>query len=240
MAGGGLMRVDDFRTSAAAFYASYLDDRAEILQGLTAAEARIYAAAVPAGARIVVIGCGSGRDLLPLVAAGHEVVGIDPAAQPLATLTALLAERQQTADLIHGFIEDVTLPGSFDTIILAHTCYSYMPDSSRRRALLARLASHLRPNGFLIIHYLYREGSWSQAGRRVAGAIARLCGSDVPWEPYDVVHLVEHGSSGILLFEHFFLPAELSEEAARAGLGPAAGDHFASASGIAVFSRRAD
>ena len=234
------MRVDDFRRSGIAFYAGYLDHRGGIFEGLTSVEARVYAAAVPAGARIALIGCGSGRDLLPMVAAGHEVVGIEPAAQPLATLTELLAERQQTAHLIHGFVEDVALPGSFDTIILSPHCYSQMPDSSRRIALLGRLASHLRPNGCLIVNYLHRTGTWSQAGRRIARAVGRLCGSDVPWEPYDVVHLVEHGWSGTLLFEHFFLPEELHEEAARAGLGRAPGVQFAPVAGIAVVARGTD
>jgi SAM-dependent methyltransferase len=237
MAGGGLLRVDDFRTSAAAFYDGYLDDQAGILEGLTSAEARIYKAVAPAAARIALIGCGSGRDLLPMVAAGHEVVGIEPAAQPLATLRALLAERQQSAHLVHGFVEDVALPGSFDVIILSPHCYSYMPDSSRRRALLARLALHLRPNGRLIINYLHRETNWSQAGRRVAGAIARLCGSDVPWEAHDVVHLVEQGWSGTLLFEHFFLPEELHEEAARAGLERVPGVDVELVPGIAIVGR---
>jgi SAM-dependent methyltransferase len=240
MAGAGLMRVEDFRTSAAAFYDGYLDDPAEILEGLTSSEARIYKLVAPAGARIALIGCGSGRDLLPMVAAGHEVVGIEPAAQPLATLRALLAARHQTAHLVHGFIEDVSLPGSFDVIILSPHCYSYLPDSSRRRALLGRLATHLRPNGRLIINYLHREANWSQASRRVAGAIARVCGSDVPWEAHDVVHLVERGWSGALLFEHFFLPEELYEEAARAGLERVPCGDVELAPGVAIVGRRTD
>ena len=55
-----------------AYVAGYFDDyaaaAADIDDGLNPLEARLYQHAVRSGARVCVIGCGTGRDLLPFVA----------------------------------------------------------------------------------------------------------------------------------------------------------------------------
>jgi SAM-dependent methyltransferase len=167
---------------------------------------------------VCVIGCGTGRDLLPFVAAGHDVVGIEPAAGPVATATRLLRERRSSAPVIHGFIEDVALPGAFDAIIFSPHCYSYIPGSARRVRLLERAAAHLNPGGRIALNFLRRTGSWSRLGVGIAGTMARLTGSDCPWEPHDVVQWAEGPRGRGLMFEHYFLPDEVHGEAARAGL----------------------
>ena len=215
---GGVRRLDDFKREAAAHYSDFNDQPAEIDSGFNALEARMYRKAVRPGARVCVIGCGTGRDLLPFVAAGHDVVGIEPALAAVERLRATLASRGAAATIVHGFVEDVALPGSFDAMVLSPHCYSYIPGRSRRVAILRKLADHLGPDGRIAINFLRRTGAWSASGVSLAAAAARLTGSDCPWEPHDIVQMMERDGRRTLMFEHFFSPDEISGEIAAAGL----------------------
>jgi SAM-dependent methyltransferase len=217
-AAGGARRIDDFKRDAASYFASYNLASTEIGAGFNALEERVYLRHVAPGARVCVIGCGSGRDLLPFAARGHDVTGVEPAPGPVDALRRALAAHGRSATVITGFAEDVALPGAFGAIILSPHCYSYVPGSSRRVALLQKLAAHLERDGRMAINFLRRTGSWSRGGVSVASAVARLTGSDCPWEAHDVVQLNEVDGRRSITFEHFFLPEEVAEEAARAGL----------------------
>lgn len=63
----------------------------------------IVAATAP-GARGLYIGCGNGRNFVPLVAAGLDLVGLDVSADALA----LLRERLPDAHLVHGDLSAIT------------------------------------------------------------------------------------------------------------------------------------
>ena len=215
---GGVRRIDDFRLDSASYFADFNAERTEIEGGFNALEARVYGRAVRAGARIAVIGCGSGRDLLPFLIAGHDVVGMEPALPAVEAARREVRSRGYDAPVLHGFIEDQPLPGMFDAIILSPHCYSYVPGSGRRVAMLRQLASHLNADGRIAINFLRRTGSWSHTGVRLAALAARLTGSDCPWEPHDVVQLNEINGRRTITFEHFFLPEEVAAEAERAGL----------------------
>lgn len=217
-AAGGLLRLDDFKRNVAGYFEDYGAAPADINDGLNPLEARMYQRAVKAGGRVCVVGCGTGRDLLPFVAAGHDIVGIEPAAGPVATATRLLRERGSAAPVIHGFIEDVALPGTFDAIIFSPHCYSYIPGSARRVKVLEKVRDHLNPDGRIALNFLRRTGSWSRLGVRIAGAVARLSGSDCPWEPHDVVQWADGPGGRGLMFEHYFLPEEVHREVEAASL----------------------
>jgi SAM-dependent methyltransferase len=211
---GGVRRLDDFKRDAAGSFEDFNTNARDIDAGFNAFEARMYQRHVPAGGRVCVIGCGTGRDLLPFAAAGHAVVGLEPAAGPVVQVRRELAARGAAATIVHGFVEDAALPGSFDAIILSPHCYSYIPGTARRVAVLAKLREHLAPGGRLLINFLRRTGPWSLSGVTLAATLARLTGSDCPWEAHDIVQLTDHG----VRFEHYFLPEEVAVEGTQAGL----------------------
>src|SRR3954470_5466931 len=62
------------------------------------------------GVRVLLVGCGSGRDLLALVERGCEVTGIDPSGTGLELADRLVRARGLSAKLIHGFFEDTPIP----------------------------------------------------------------------------------------------------------------------------------
>src|SRR6185369_7492593 len=60
-----------------------------------AGEAAIVDAAVPPGASVLELGCGTGRILRPLAEAGHPVLGVDESAGMLAALADLPTVRSR-------------------------------------------------------------------------------------------------------------------------------------------------
>lgn len=208
----------------------YLTDR-EILEGLMPWEQRLYGHVRPRE-RVLLVGCGSGRDLLPLLDRGCEVVGIEPAAQPLARAREVLAGRGLTARLVGGFFEDVDIAGAFDVISFSYFCYSYVPMRHRRIDVLRKAGRHLAAGGRVLVSYVDQP----RRGRGRAMRIARLCGamarSDWRLEAGDRVRL---GAADMPVFgyEHAFTPGEVADEAREAGLrvavqgDPERGDPFA-------------
>lgn len=144
---GGLMTLADHHRLATGAHENALSGAEDAMAGLNPTEERAYRQVVRVGAQLCVIGGGSGRDVLPFVTRGHEVVAVDPDRDALATLTRLLRARELSAVVVPGFAEDVALPGTFDAVILSPHCYSYVPGSSRRVALLDKLRTHLNPGG---------------------------------------------------------------------------------------------
>ena len=168
---GGLMTLADHRRSAAGAHENSPQSTADALSGLNRVEEQAYQHVVPPGARLCVIGCGTGRDVLPFVARGHQVVAVEPEAGAVATLLRLLDERGFSAQVICGYGEEAALPGLFDSVILSPHCYGNMPGAARRIAFLARLRSQLAPGGRIAINFLPRSGPLNSAGLRIAAAI---------------------------------------------------------------------
>src|SRR5262245_54442004 len=92
-AAGGARRLDDFKRDVSTYFDDYNARRQDIESGFNALEERVYRRHVAPGARVCVIGCGTGRDLLPFVIAGHDVTGIEPAPGPVEILRRTLAAR---------------------------------------------------------------------------------------------------------------------------------------------------
>ena len=217
--GVGALRRSELAALTARSWKDYADDDAEVRSGLSPWEEAVYRRHVPPGGRVCVVGCGSGRDLLAFVDMGLDVVGIDPSPVPLARLRQRLAGRAQTATLIDGGIEDVDLPGLFDLIVFSVNVYAYIVGSTRRTDVLRRVARHLTPDGRVIVSYPLRHGAWGNRSVHVARFSAWLTRSDWRPELYDVVRRLEvDGEPDAILYEHFFLADEVSEEARAAGL----------------------
>jgi SAM-dependent methyltransferase len=162
------------------------------------------------GERVVVVGCGTGRDMLPLIHRGCTVVGIEPAA------SAVNAARQvfplASVRMIVGFIEDVALTESQDVFWFSWYVYSYMPVAERRIRTLARIRESLAPAGRVVLSYM--QGTGGSRGVWLARLIARVTGNDWKLEPGDVPVPVDDTHIGFL---HYFTPADIERQAEAAG-----------------------
>lgn len=209
---GGALRIADLRAMTCAVW---LRDDPPSFLGFEPWEVKTYETVVRPGSRLLIVGCGAGRDLLPFAGRGHEVVGVDPIGVHLSRLREILRERRQSAELIEGFIEDVQLPGSYDVIIFSPYCYGSIQARSHRVTTLSRLRQQLRPGGRVVLTYRQRTRTWSPIGTRLAASMAWLTHSDWRPEPYDVLSAI---GQDVVQFEHWFSADEIEREANAASL----------------------
>lgn len=155
-------------------------------------------AMLPRGSRVLDLGCGSGRMMMPLIRAGMRVVGVDRDRRALRAarrrLNRVSAGRRATlmyADLPH---EPPVIAGDFDAVIcLGHT---FMEIIGLEEALhVLRWASwRLRPGGAIVLDdlpALWREvadGHW-QSGVSEDGE------SQLVWEPARPVFTLRSGAA---------------------------------------------
>jgi ubiquinone/menaquinone biosynthesis C-methylase UbiE len=104
-----------------------------------------------AGGRVLEVGCGTGRNLAPLVqavGAGGQVYGLDLSEGMLAEAREL-CERSgwQNVTLIHADAAGYNLPEPVDGVIFSLS-YAVIP---RHREALRRAWEQLRPGGYLVI-----------------------------------------------------------------------------------------
>ncbi|MBD9725600.1 class I SAM-dependent methyltransferase [Streptomyces caniscabiei] len=109
-------------------------------------EPEVIASVVPAGARILELGCGVGRMTHPLIERGFTVTAVDESARML--------ERVRGARTIHASIEELDLGETFDVVLLA-SFLVHTGDPEVRRGMLAACLRHLADDGFVLIQ---REG----------------------------------------------------------------------------------
>jgi SAM-dependent methyltransferase len=97
--------------------------------------------------------CGTGRVLLPLAQAGHEVVGLDisPAMVELARAKLVAAGLAGHARAETGDICSVRLPERFALAIVAMNSFMHLPTSEAQHDALRTLHDHLRPDGLLLL-----------------------------------------------------------------------------------------
>ncbi len=101
------------------------------------------------GARILDVGCGQGRDALPLARAGHDVTGIDLAP---SGIEAMCAEADAEGLSITGHVADITeyTPlGAFDILLIDRTLH--MLGAAPRAATFLALIACVAPSGWLIV-----------------------------------------------------------------------------------------
>jgi SAM-dependent methyltransferase len=110
-------------------------------------EPDVIAAAVPAGAHILELGCGVGRVTHPLLDRGFTVTAVDESPQML--------ERVRGARTIRSTVEDLDLGETFDVVMLA-SFLVHAGDIEVRRGMLRTCARHVAQDGCVLIQ---REGA---------------------------------------------------------------------------------
>ncbi|MFE4408507.1 class I SAM-dependent methyltransferase [Streptomyces sp. NPDC093064] len=109
-------------------------------------EPDVIAAAVPAGAHILELGCGVGRVTRPLLERGFTVTAVDESPDML--------ERVRGARTICSPIESLDAGETFDAVVLA-SFLVHTGDPEVRRGLLRTCARHVAEGGCVLIQ---REG----------------------------------------------------------------------------------
>src|SRR5260370_28908880 len=77
-----------------------------------------YAGLEREGARVLELGCGTGRLMVPLLDAGMQVVGVDREAAMLEVARERLAPYGERAELVEGDMCRFSVPGLFDMALV--------------------------------------------------------------------------------------------------------------------------
>jgi SAM-dependent methyltransferase len=211
----GVLRPADLGWAIAQVWEDFGHTESHVLSGLMPWEQEFYSRFLKPDDEILIVGCGSGRDLLALHRAGHSVEGLEAADRAAALARATLEKHGRAVPVTTGRIEDAALGKPFDAYIFSWFCYSYIPQRQTRIAALRRAREHLRPGGRILISYLVSDAPPRRLPRALTALVARLARSGWRPEPTDVI---SPGNPGIH-FEHQFCPDELATEARAAGLG---------------------
>ena len=215
LAAGALTRAE-LRAAIARSWEHYGADETFVTSGLYPWEHALYDRILCPGDSILLVGCGTGRDLIALLRRGHPVEGLEPARRPLELARRALGALGLEASLHHAAIETAELRSGYDVVIFSAYSYCYIPESRARVAVLAKVRASLGPGGRIVVPYLPRKGRRTLP-IRLTRLMARLTRSDWRPEPGDKIWVSLSGEMSVE-FDHGFEPAEIEAEARAAGL----------------------
>lgn len=103
---------------------------------------------------VLELGCGTGRLLLPLARAGHDVVGLDNSPAMLELVRAKLAkepaEVRQCVTLVTADMAQFELTQRFGLVLSLNSTLMNLPPTAMQ-ATLNRVTRHLSPGGRLLV-----------------------------------------------------------------------------------------
>jgi SAM-dependent methyltransferase len=123
----------------------------------------------PVNGRLIDLGCGTGRLLVPLARRGAWAMGVDLSAPMLRIARDRACEAGVTIDLLHANLTrlDGIAAGSFDCAACLFSTLGMVRGSEERRRVVAHAFRVLRPGGRFVVHVHNRWFNlWNREGRR--------------------------------------------------------------------------
>jgi SAM-dependent methyltransferase len=118
----------------------------------------------PGRGRLLDLGCGTGRLLVPFADRGWEVIGVDLSPAMLAVAQGKVGPR---AELVCGNLTQLPFAdGSFDAAACLFSTLGMVIGAEMRRRVLGHVARVLRPGGRFVLHVHNRWfNAWDRGGR---------------------------------------------------------------------------
>ena len=161
--------------------------------------------------RVLVIGCGSGRDTIALAKRGFTVTAIDQVPTLVDATRLNAAKAEVSVEVYCAEVSSTTWPpATFDLIFLPNLMYTYIPTRRRRIQTLERLRTAAKPGGWCYLRFLCTESSSTQA-RRFLHLMQRM----VAWSTLGNVECELGDTLDRGLFEHRFSDSKVVEDEAQ-------------------------
>ncbi len=125
------------------------------------------------GGPILELGCGTGRVLAALAAAGHQVVGLDQSEAMLAAARERLARQGLLSRvcLVPGDMRRFALEERFAWAFCAMNSLMHLTSLEDQLAALEMAHRHLRPRGYLVLDLTNPDPGWLlESGERIVRA----------------------------------------------------------------------
>jgi SAM-dependent methyltransferase len=158
--------------------------------------------------RLIDLGCGTGRLLVPLAQRGYSVLGVDLSPEMLRIAAEKAAMAGVRVDLLRANLTelDAVGDGHFDYAACLFSTLGMVVGAAQRRRVVEHAFRLLRPGGRLVVHVHNRWWNfWDPTGRR--WLVADLFGRGVGPERGDRVMPVHQGVAGLTL--HLFTRREV-------------------------------
>jgi SAM-dependent methyltransferase len=110
-----------------------------------------FAGSLGDSASILELGCGTGRLLLPLLAAGAHVVGLDRDGTMLEAARRRLEAYGDRVRLVMGDMRHFSLPERFDLAVIGLNTFMHLLTTNEQLDCLEAIHAHLRPGGMLML-----------------------------------------------------------------------------------------
>jgi SAM-dependent methyltransferase len=212
----GLMRRADLRAAAKIRWRAFGVSVDDSDSGLAVSERRMVTNLLHPSDRVLLVGSGTGRDLLGLLELGYDASGLEQVPELAEISRAHLARRGLTATVLSGLVEDAEYGGRYDAIVFSLGVYSCLPHAESRIATLRRLRAHLSPEGRIILSYTGVPAAPSLARHlmRISAVLSRADWTPEPGDAFARDYLVRR----IPRYEHLFQPGDVAAECRAAGL----------------------
>lgn len=107
----------------------------------------------PDGGRILDLGCGYGRHVIPLAERGYQIVGYDLS----STLLRHGKQRLPSGVWVRGDLRALPFQEQFDTVTSLFTALGYFEEETDNFAVFREIADSLRPGGRFIAQLVNRD-----------------------------------------------------------------------------------
>jgi SAM-dependent methyltransferase len=103
------------------------------------------------GGKVLELGCGTGRILRPLLAAGIDAIGVDRSLPMLVELRRSAAETGMQAEVAQMDLAALGLCTKFRTILAPYSLVTYLTEPESVTNLIAQASTQLDPGGRLVL-----------------------------------------------------------------------------------------
>lgn len=143
------------------------------------------ALALPAGARVLDLGCGPGAHAIALAARGFVVTGVDRSARLLGRARRSAEAAGLEVEWVQADMREFRRPAAFGLVCSLYTSFGYF-DAAGDRRVLGNVAASLAPGGRLVLDL----DTAANIARRLRGSTAVI--DEIRYEEH--ARLDEHGS----------------------------------------------